>query len=227
MFAFANSCIPHPSLTSSHPDTNPSQSVRPSTYSLSVLHPSETCSENLSLRLFRFHILTFLLSALGACLWKVVESETCYFHLFTVSSSGSLCWCLSLSLRAGRLSLTQTTHPAVRHRHPSAHVEQHVLLVQKIQGMRASGNVRLPSVDHLHHTGINLCPSFKRTFYMKLPQFRQSFSLSSVRSSLHIWVPPPIQQLLPIHHLSSNIQFLRFPSFQRHKSHSNDVKLTS
>ena len=29
---------------------------------------------------------------------------------------------------------------------------------------------------------------------MKLPQFRQSFSLSSVRSSLHIWVPPPIQQ---------------------------------
>ena len=81
----------------------------------------------------------------------MVESETCYFHLFTVSSSGSLCWCLSLSLRAGRLSLTQTTHPAaaaVRHRHPSAHVEQHVLLVQKIQGMRASGNVRLPSSPH-------------------------------------------------------------------------------
>ena len=40
-------------------------------------------------------------------------------------------------------ALTETTHPAVRHRHPSAHVEQHVLLVQKIQQMQGSGNITI------------------------------------------------------------------------------------
>ena len=68
------------------------------------------------------------------------------FFVFFTFCSESLCWILRLSLMSDVWTvgaLTETTHPAVRHRHPSAHVEQHVLLVQKIQQMQGSGNITI------------------------------------------------------------------------------------